>query len=505
MIDYYINTRILPLLAYINLSLILIFLYISFPIILTKFKKIGKKYWLIILIVLLIGVLIRLFLVPHHHRFFIDESFYIGAAKNLLFYFKSTIATGIYPKQIGWPALLTIPFFLFGVNNYVAIYTSIFFGSLSVILMYILVYLLSKNARLAIISSFLLAILPLHAIYSGTAETIIASVFFLLATLISFIIMIKNQQTRLIFLTVFLFLFTIQIRLENILILIPMLVFIFLNHIKISWKKWRFPLILSLPLLTSYLFQFFRLINFYDNSYNGNVNLFGFNEILIRFMFDFSFLTILFLVLTITGIIALYSLNKRTLALYLSWFSVYLGYYLFYQYSNDFHLLTGLIALVPIMAYGVYYFSTFLSLKLNLKKTFLLDMGILIIILFLFFVSFDNRPIPGFLLETKAMEKLKEDIPKDCIVITEIPVIITSIAEVSVIDTTYFLRYIDEKLPGYENKCLLYYEDFYCKNDTGTKRSLKRCDAMHSGFKLDEYKKYNEMDVTFYLYNISKI
>ena len=103
MIEQYISQRIVPLLAYINLSLILILLFFPFRVIFKKLKRINKKYFLIVSIILIIGIVIRLYLAPHHHRFFIDESFYMGAAKNILYYFKSVTSDGIYAKQIGWP------------------------------------------------------------------------------------------------------------------------------------------------------------------------------------------------------------------------------------------------------------------------------------------------------------------------------------------------------------------------------------------------------------------
>jgi 4-amino-4-deoxy-L-arabinose transferase-like glycosyltransferase len=486
MIDYYISTKIVPLIAFINLSLILIFLYLSFS------KKVFKsKYWKPILIILTIALLIRLFLTPHHHRFFIDESFYIGAAKNIADYFTSSISTGIYPKQIGWPVILTIPFWIFGASNYVAIYTSIFLGSISVVLMYFLVYLISNNKKIALISSLLLAILPLHIVYSGTAETITASIFFILATLISFIIMIKNQKKKLIFLTLFLFLFTIQIRVENILILIPMFIYIYINKIKLNLKNWSLPLIISLPIFISYLAQAYQLINFYEDSYT-EITFFGLSGISL----NLSLLTIVFIALAIIGSIILYSSNKKIFIFFSTWFLVYFAYYSFYQFSDDFHILPALVALIPIMAYTIYSVFNILPKKYNII--------ILIIVLLVFLLNFNNDPIPEFQLETQTLDKLRQDIPENCIVITDVPVIITSVAEISALDTVYFLRYTDEALAGYEDRCLLYYEGLYCEKGDWSKRSVDRCKTMHSKFNLDNIKKYEGIGLNYNLYKVSR-
>lgn len=497
----FISQRILPLFAYINLFLIFLFLLLSCQIILKRLKKIRKIYWLVVFIILIISLLIRIYLAPHHHRFFIDESFYIGTAKNILYYFKSIISIGYYPKQIGWPALLAISFLIFGVNNYVAIYTSLFFGSLSIFLIFILVYIISKNERLAIISSFFLAILPLHVIYSGTAETVITSIFFLLATIICFLILVDNQNTKLIFLTLFLFTFTIQLRFENVLILIPMLIFIFLKGVHLRWRKWIMPLIFSLPFFIIYIFQLFELINFYTDIYARKIVLFGFGGIGNNFLslFDFSFLNIILCVLVVIGIFLLYKYERKIAIFFIIWFFVYFCFYLLYIYADDFHMLTGLVALLPIMAYPICFIHNFLKIK----KGNLFDIIVIVIFIFLFLISFDRDPIPEYLLETQALEKLKKDIPDDCIVVIEVPVIITSVTDLRAVDTIYFLDKTDESLIAYKDRCILFYEDVYCKKDMLPK-SRRRCEIMHERFRLTEYKEYEGMNVTFYLYTISK-
>jgi hypothetical protein len=157
------------------------------------------------------------------------------------------------------------------------------------------------------------------------------------------------------------------------------------------------------------------------------------------------------------------------------------------------------------MAYPIYFVWNYIHphSKKSIKKGLLFDIVVIVTFLFLFVASFDKDPIPEYLLETQVLEKLKKDIPLDCIVVMEVPVILTSITDLRAVDTIYFLDNIDSDLTAYKNICLLFYEDVYCKKDMLPK-SRKRCEIMHERFKLSKYKEYSSVNITFSLYNVSK-
>jgi hypothetical protein len=489
---------ILPLIAFVNLILILIFFSKALKIFQKSFKDVGKKYFFILLVILLMALYIRSFATPHHHIFLIDESFYIEAAKNISTYFKSFLSTDYYPKQVGWPVLLSIPFFFFGANNYIAIYTSTIFSSLSIVLMFLLVYLLSKNKKLAVYSAFILSIFPLSIFYSGTAETISASVFFILATLVSFSMFVKNQKTHLLILATLTFLFSIQIRLENIFLLAPISAFIYLQNIRVPKKKILLAVLISLPFLISSYFQYSNLIKYYDNIYYQDREFFGIEGIIGKFAdWDISLLIISFILLLLIGSVYTLLSNKKLFIFSFSWFFVYFLFYMIYLFSDDFHLLPGLVALIPITAYGIMYISKFVSKN----KVLMLDIGIPVILILIFFQSYDVGN-PEYVLETKIINDLK-NIPENCTIITEIPNIITSTTELRAIDTIYFLNYADENILGLKNQCVLYFEDIYCYKDNPLKNSKSRCNAMHNRFNLTSFKSYREGKQVFLIHRIS--
>src|SRR3989338_8855761 len=279
MIEHFISQKLLPLFGFLNIALIMLFLGLSSNTIFKEIKEIRKNTIIWLFVILLVALSVRLFLVPQSHIFLIDESFYMSSAKNIILHSKSFMATGDYPKPIGWPVLLSIAFFFFGISNYTAIYTSTFFGAASVILIFLMTYFLFKNEKMALYSSLFLAILPIHIIYSASAETAIISSFFILATLASFLLCIKHREKSLAFLALFIFLFTIQIRLENILLVILLGFLFYANSTKLKLKEGIIYLSYASPFLLLSIFQYIQLRNFYNNVYYRNLVFFSLKSI----------------------------------------------------------------------------------------------------------------------------------------------------------------------------------------------------------------------------------
>jgi len=495
---------IMPLIAYLNLLLIMIFAILSSNIIYKKLTKIKKRYLIALIIVFLAGLYIRLHYSPLHHGFFIDESFYMESAKNILAHQRSFLSTGDYEKQIGWPVLLTIPFFIFGVNNYVAIYTSVFIGSLSVFLIFVLVFLIFRNEKSALFSSVLLAVLPLHIFYSGTAETAAASIFFILLTYISFFFMLEKFDIKFAYLTLFLLLFAIQVRLENFLMFIPMTIYILIKKVDLRWKKSVVPAMISIPFFASVIFQYFQIKGFYVKAYATELAFFGFENISDKFYLFIKSIDLFYLFFIFIAVIgAYYSFKKEKLLSYFfaSWFLVFSLYYLLYLFADDFHFLPALVALIPIAAFGIDSLIAYFSEYFKIKQNNLLLFSI-IFILALFFISYDGVSMPYFELETRVMGKLSEDIPPDCIIVAELPNIITSTTELEAIGTAKFLNDASDDLFSYKNRCLLYFEDMYCKENF-LPNSMLRCGRMRSKFKLTDFIWHKNGELGFYFYKIS--
>jgi hypothetical protein len=129
--------------------------------------------------------------VPHHHIMYVDEPWYEEAAHNLLRRGALVLceetpggeACEPYPKSAGWPVILAIAFKLLGVREAVAFQTSAVLGALAAPLAAAVTRLAGGRWHHAWLAAAILAVHPLHVLWSGTAETNTASTALLLAGL----------------------------------------------------------------------------------------------------------------------------------------------------------------------------------------------------------------------------------------------------------------------------------------------------------------------------------
>lgn len=134
----------------LNLTFLVFLFIVNFSEIRKVVRKIRKVSWILIFFIFLFGLVLRM-TTPHIHLVYIDESNNMEVGKNMLLYGKSQTCeyTGyekqkcdVYRKMVGVQFIYAISFLLFGVDNYVAINTSVIFGSLSIILMFLVGYLM---------------------------------------------------------------------------------------------------------------------------------------------------------------------------------------------------------------------------------------------------------------------------------------------------------------------------------------------------------------------------
>ena len=140
---YYINSitrNLIPLLILINFILLLILIYLNWKFINQFFIKIDKKTWLILITIFICALSLRLFIPEIRHIMYIDEGMYMEAGKNML----NTGSQMEYAKPIGWSFLLSLVFGIFGINNWVALYTSLFLGALTIVLMFFVTFLINS-------------------------------------------------------------------------------------------------------------------------------------------------------------------------------------------------------------------------------------------------------------------------------------------------------------------------------------------------------------------------
>ena len=212
----------------------LLSLILSLVGLLIFFKKldfnISKNGLWILGLLLVVSFLLSAFLSPLSHRFFMDESFYMGGAKNIVATGDLVLDSMDYPKQPAWPLILSIPFF-FEVSSNVAIWFTLFISLLGILAFYYLSRLLYDENRALFVTS-LYTLFALRIFWSTSAETAMVSSLFVFLSLALMLVAFRKDDWQLYLLSIMLVGFTFQIRSENLLLVLP---FLFL-----CWKHYIF-------------------------------------------------------------------------------------------------------------------------------------------------------------------------------------------------------------------------------------------------------------------------
>ena len=169
----------IPSLILLNFILLIVLICFNWHAIKRFLFKIDKKTWCILALIFFIALLMRILIPAHQHVMYIDEQWYMEAGKNML----QTGSQDNYSKSIAWPFILRIAFGIFGISNWTAIYTSVLLGSLTIFTIFFMTFSITKRKDIGLVSAIFLALSPAHIRWSATAETNIASLFFITLTI----------------------------------------------------------------------------------------------------------------------------------------------------------------------------------------------------------------------------------------------------------------------------------------------------------------------------------
>ena len=495
---------------YVILFFLIILFFLNIRAISKHFRNIKRKYWLILLIIFAGGAIIRLLIFPHFHIMFIDEPLYSEIANNLNLRgmpvsceHMNFIEESCYlpNKPPAWPFLISIIYRTFGINNYYPIYFNSMLGYLSIILIFLLGYAITKNSKAGLWSALMLSIFPMHIIWSNTAGTNNPSLFFILLTCIFYFIYLEQKGRLLILLTIFSLIIASLIRFENIL-LIPLFIFFYIirKHDKIgeifqNFQVLIFAIIISVFIFTeSYFIQFFRGdYLFFDNF----------------FLSFFSFLKAasfgyVLLIIPLIGFIINRSINinkiKELAYLFIAFFIFYVP-----LFSEDRMALIPAIFLIMINSIIIEDF-----IRKNFKRSTYSRYLILIIILFFFgnslMVSHKSieRKYSPRLLETAAILKIPPLIPASGYLILEYPTEIHAVSNIKSMRTGNFLTMLHNSDEFFKNNEVYYFYNGYCiKNSLDPAFTPRdKCQEMLKKFDMEIVKEFRRNNVRYYLYKI---
>jgi len=173
-----------------------------------------KKAAFFLLVILVLAAVLRFWGLSSRGLFSHDEGYYFLGAKTIaagVEYAKLKVFNaenlpsisdflrqkgGDYPvgSKYGFYILSTLSMVFFGLKDYAVLYTSAFFGALSVWLVYLIVKgVFDRNT--ALLSAFLLAVSPYHIIYSRSAYANASAAFFILCGIYFYLKSVDSEKT----------------------------------------------------------------------------------------------------------------------------------------------------------------------------------------------------------------------------------------------------------------------------------------------------------------------
>ncbi|UCG95416.1 MAG: glycosyltransferase family 39 protein [archaeon] len=273
----------------VPIFLLLVFMVlINLKTITNTFSKISKRTWLILVLIILAGFWLRNS--DYIYGVGMDGYLYQESAKSIyennLFTKGCAIGNSencrLYNQVLmpqGHPFLITLMFHLFGEQDLLAMYLSGVLGSLTIFLVFGMAYLIFSSEKTALVSSMIYAFIPLDIFLCSTAAVRPVSNFFIALSIISFILGLRKNSTKIWSMFAVIFSYTIYVRQENIILFFPFL-FLFLwekrREINLSGIKKNLK-ILSLPMTIFLiaLLPFFHWFIFSDINYGGGIPTFS--------------------------------------------------------------------------------------------------------------------------------------------------------------------------------------------------------------------------------------
>lgn len=373
----YLAKHIYPLiLEGVLISIFLLIIY-NLKDLWSSFKSIKPRTWILISLIFFSGLLIRVFIVPHTHYVYFDEYQHVSRARNVLHSNRlcqcimgspeeCSSCTLAMPWPGGYHVFLGSALRLFGDTENVVFNFNAIIGSLSVIVMFLLIYLTFQDSKKALLGALIFNFIPVHLKYSGSASIGVLSIFFVLLSLL-FLETYKRKRKYSIFLLALLALYyTLQIRTENFLILLIVLIYTLTQNKdfknRLSKPKYLIPififLILSMPLI--------KLIHFgttrsnapgYQQSFSDHLkNLKNFLPGNLFFFINPRFNSILLSFICLFGAKKLHSEDKKKLIVYSLFFFLFFSFYSSYRLGNLPHTdpsRYSLILYIPIILISV--------------------------------------------------------------------------------------------------------------------------------------------------------
>lgn len=466
-------------------SLILIFIciflfYKNRKDFIIPFKSIKKKTWIILGFIILLSIGIRLYF-PIGHRMYFDEFDYMANAKQILNL--EWGFTELYQKEpILVPIIYSFSFLVFGISNQTAIYTSLAFGVLSVFLLFLFVYYLTKNEKIALVSSFFLSILAEHVMWCTSAERNVISLFFLLLSLLLSFMFVERKKSVLLILTICSMSLASLTRTENhvsFFLLIPLFLIYAIKPKKYLTKKNIAIILLIAILMTPNFINQLELFfthswsnkeskgEFEDNFSLGNLMHNSKIDLKAIFFPDGMniLVNVLLIILLVLGAFLFFFLKPKEFVYILIFLIIfYLAYFLAWptvQARSRFYL-TFYLMFIIFLSFGI--FSIYkLRFPINLNMCIALVLILAFVYAPYLALKYQEHRNSYFVYQTASVIDLIKTAPKDCTIVAFSKNFIQSTSDLEVLSYAGFVMLNSMKEIDFSESCFILYCGIYCK------------------------------------------
>ncbi|MFH0861374.1 MAG: glycosyltransferase family 39 protein [Candidatus Altiarchaeota archaeon] len=384
----YVNTRLisvdqlmwmLPLLLFVTLSGIIALFVINFDAIRRQFQPISRSTWTFLIIILLVGAYLRVFVAPHTHRIFFDEDIYMDVGNSIASEGRALLCNygtpekcveGILNKEPnGYPVLVAALYLIFGRDEQSVFIFETLLGIATIAVVFLTAYLVFERDDTALYTALLFALMPSHIIWSTSVGAELISIFFILVTLLAFLIFFRAPTLRMQLLATLSAVYAIQVRPENGLLLGVMAVMFLVFDKKLTDRlkspSFYIPWFVLALLITPHLIHL---------AYAARTDTWGASEgklglkyidynlpINTRFWYDNNMHPAFFTLLAIAGLVLLAVYDTRKFTFLLTWFLAYhILYIVFYSgsfTSGGIGTRFALIVSTPALFFGGYCIS----------------------------------------------------------------------------------------------------------------------------------------------------
>ena len=486
--------KIEPIFLGVNFSLIIISLLLNLKDLKKTLKPIKKFSWIFLLIIFLLGFVLRMFVAPHTHRVFFDEDIYLDIGKQILTEGKGCLCNygdrkGCYDCVLmkwpnGYPFTLTVAYMFFGISEDVAFNLTVLLGSLSIILIFLIGYLLTKKEEIGLFSALLFALIPVHIMWSGTTASEPVFVFYTLLAVFALSLALQSNTWKSNLFAMSSLAFTCQIKAESGIVLALTVVFMLLLdkklRIRINNHKFLTSLIILLVLITPYIVHMIHSAR--TDPWGAKGKKFGLefakkNIPTNAWFWIMGYETIehpiLFTIFAIIGLIFTI-VTQRKVALVLGfWFLMFFFVYAFFyagsvRYGTDVrYSLSGYPPLILLAGFGLYFLYQALGKATKMYGLMFLVLFAIILISFYFYLPSVSTPAEEIMEANQARtyhdfvvrEASKFD--KDCYILTHTPSIFL-IMDLGSLQTWYGQNSVKMRELFEKTDCVIFDDNYWC-------------------------------------------